>query len=481
MQLRSGTTLLSEIGVQPADQIDSAALAAETDTNLNTGLAIANTGTVAQTVFVALWDPNTGTPSSNTKLTLPAHGHIARLLTELFPSVAGIAQMRPRISIDACSDANCTQPGGSFIATAVRLNGDQFTTIPVSENVSDGDQVRVLPQVAFGGPAAGIHFKTVLYFTTNVSTGVFGTANIFDNDGNPLAASADGAAPSSAITFTVPGNRVTRMVLDGDETLRSGWLRLTLSGSVNLVASAVFQTFNGPNLISEAGVLESAPVFNSLIYVKAQSGISNVGVAVANAQTASTLTVELFDSAGTLADTRTITLVANGHVAEFVTELFPQLSSLADFDGAIAIRSGTQFDAVALRSSSTTLATVPVSDNGMYRPSLNALRITRTQRNPAQVDFQIDLADLDADAATSSSTTVSGLAALDFGDGNGPDTDAISLNGTVLVNQKSGTLSGSFRPPGINSLPSGTPAYFLIVIFDSAGNASNVLYTTVRF
>ena len=481
LQLRNGTALLSEVGVQPADATPSADLAAETETNLNTGLAIANPQTTAQTVLVRLWDPNSGSPVVSTKFSLAAHGHVARLLTELFPAVDGITNMRPKISIDACSDANCSAAGGDFIATAIRLNGDQFTTIPVSGVVDSGEQVRVLPQVAFGGPDGGINMKTVLYFTTNVPSGVFGTANIFDNDGNPLAASADGGQPSSAITFTVPGNRVTRVVLDGDQTLRSGWIRLTLSGQVHLIASAIFQTFNGADLISEAGVLESAQVFNSLIYVKSESGKSNVGVAVANSQTTNTLTIELFDVAGTLYDRRTVTLPPDGHLANFVTELFPQLASVTDFDGAISIRSDTQFAAVALRSSPTTFATVPVSENGMYRPALNGLRITRTQRSPAQVDFQIDVNDLDGDTATSSSMAVAGFAALDFGDGNGPRTDVISLNGGSLVNVKSGTLSGSFKPPGINSLSNGTSAYFLIVIFDSAGNASNVLYTMVRF
>jgi hypothetical protein len=481
LQLRSGTTLLSEVGVQPTDVISSADLAAETDTSLNTGLAVANAESTAQTVLVSLWDPNSGSPLTNTKLSLVPHGHIARLLTELFPSVAGIQQMRPKISIDACTDANCTAPGGDFIATAIRLNGDQFTTIPVIGDIEGGDQVRILPQVAFGGPDGGIHMKTVLYFTTNVTSGVFGTADIFDNDGNPLAASANGSAPSTSTTFTVPGNRVSRIVLDGDQILRSGWLRLTLSGPVHLIASAVFQTFNGPTLISEAGVLESTPALSSLIYVRSEAGKSNVGLAVANSQTASTLTVQLFDSAGTLSDTQTITLPPNGHVAKFVTELFPQLSPVANFDGAVAIRSNIQFAAVALRSSPTTLATIPVAESGMYRPSLTTLRITRTQRNPAQVDFQIDLTDLDSDTATSSSTTVQGIAGLDFGDGNGPDAATLNLVGTSLVNAKSGTLSGSFRPPGINTVPGGTPAIFLIIIFDSAGNASNVLYTTVRF
>jgi hypothetical protein len=482
LQLRSGNALLSEVGVQPADTVSSADFAADTDTNLNTGVAIVNPEATAGNFLVSLWDPNSGSALANAKVSLAANGHVARLLTELFPSVAGIAQIRAKISINACADANCTGPGGDFIATAIRLNGDQFTAIPVSSDVEGGDPVRILPQVAFGGPAAGINMKTVLYFTTNVSSGVFGTASIFDNDGNPLAASADGGAPSASMTFTVLGNRVSRVVLAGDQTLRSGWIRLTLSGPVNLIASAVFQTFNGTNLISEAGVLESPPANTSLIYVKSETGGSNVGVALANWQTSSnSLTLQLFDNVGTLLDTQTVTLPPNGHVAKFVTELFPQLSSVADFNGAVAIRSQTQFSAVALRLSPTTLATIPVWTNGMYRPSLTGLRITRTQRNPAQVDFQIDVSDLDADTATSSSTAVAALAALDFGDGSGPDADVISLNGSAVVNLKSGTLSGSFRPPGINSLPSGTQAAFLIVIGDSAGNSSNVLYTIIRF
>src|SRR5262245_28789341 len=97
LQLRSGTTLLSEIGVQPADPIPSADLAAETDTSLNTGVAVANPQATAQTVLVQLWDPNSGSPSANTKLTVAAHGHMARLLTELFPAVNGISQLRPKI------------------------------------------------------------------------------------------------------------------------------------------------------------------------------------------------------------------------------------------------------------------------------------------------------------------------------------------------------------------------------------------------
>src|SRR3989442_287045 len=64
LQFRSGTTLLSEIGVEPAlDTISATDIAAETDAALNTGIAIVNPDTATAYVLVTLYDPNTGSPT----------------------------------------------------------------------------------------------------------------------------------------------------------------------------------------------------------------------------------------------------------------------------------------------------------------------------------------------------------------------------------------------------------------------------------
>jgi hypothetical protein len=485
LQFRSGTTLLSEVGVDPAfDTLAATDFAAETDTALNTGIALANPSTVAGFVLARLWDPTTGTQTTGQIITLPPNGHVSKLLTELFPSVLNISQIRAKVSFDSCSSSACTFAGGNgFLGTAIRLNGDQFTTIPVADRPSDGNQVRILPQVAFGGPASGLNMKTVLYLTTNVSTGVFGTADIFDNDGNPLSASADGAAPSASIAITVGGNQVRRIVLSGDATLRSGWIRLTLSGSVHLIANAVFQTFNGLNLASEASVLDSASITHGLIYVTVHRGAANVGVAFANAQSSpNTINLSLFNSAGFSAGTRSITLPANGHLAQFVTEIFPEVAAQNDFDGALSINSASSFSALALHLSSDKVATLPVADNGMYRPSIVGLRITKTQGTaPAQLNFEIDVKDFDKDLATSSSTSVSGEAFIDFGS-SGYDLGPITLSGASLVDRESGTLTGTFQPPNVTgTIPSGIAAVFYLYVNDSAGNTSNVVSIPVRF
>src|SRR5262245_51946321 len=93
LQFRSGTTLLSEVGVDPAfTPIDATDFPTETDATLNTGIAIANPSTSTAYVLATLWDSSTGLSIANTTLSLPPNGHVARFLTEMFPSAPNISQ-----------------------------------------------------------------------------------------------------------------------------------------------------------------------------------------------------------------------------------------------------------------------------------------------------------------------------------------------------------------------------------------------------
>ena len=51
----------------------------------------------------------------------------------------------------------------------------------------------------------------------------------------------------------------------------------------------------------------------------------------------------------------------------------------------------------------------------------------------------------------------------------------------LVLNRSSGTLTGSFRTSRVVRVPIGTQATFLILVYDSANNQSNVIYTQVRF
>src|SRR5215467_11602219 len=349
IQYRAGTSILTEVGVNEMDGGSNSCtwvcgtdFSAESDTanGLNTGIAIVNPNTTANGALVRLWDPNTGSQLGSATVALAANAHVAKLLTELFPSVAGINLIRAQVSIDACSTSTCAAAGtGGFIATALRLNGSLFTTLPVVPRGTTTNVIRLLPHVAFGGDPNGVNFKTALYLTTPLAAGVTGVADIFDDNGNPIAASANGGTPSSHFAFTVLGSRVMKIVLSGDVTLQAGWVRLTLPGNASLVVNAVFQTYTGPTLASEASVLESPADTEALISVNVQAGVTNVGVALANPQaTTNTISLTLYNQAGFVAATQFVTLPPFGHLAQYVTTIFPQLAS-SSFTGSLSIQS----------------------------------------------------------------------------------------------------------------------------------------------
>ena len=144
------------------------------------------------------------------------------------------------------------------------------------------------------------------------------------------------------------------------------------------------------------------------------------------------------------------------------------------------MRSSTSFSALALRLSSNNVATLPVALDGMYRPSITGLRITRAQRSPAQVNFEIDVSDFDSDLATSSSTAVAGNVYIDAGN-NGEDYGPVTIDGTAMLNRAVGTLGGAFQLHVTGAIPSGFSVSFYIQVSDSAGNESNIVAIPIRF
>ncbi len=495
IQYRSGTSILTEVGVNEVDGGNSNSclwvcatdFSAESDTanGLNTGIAIVNPNSTANAALVRLWDPNTGNQLGSTTVALAANAHVAKLLTELFPSVAGINQIRTQVSIDSCSTSACSAASSlGFVATALRLNGSLFTTLPVVPSGSTTSLIRLLPHVAFGGDPAGLNFKTALYLTTTVTGGVTGVADIFDDNGNPIAAAANGGVPSSHFAFTVLGNRVMKIVLSGDASLRAGWVRLTLPNNASLVVNAVFQTYTGSTLASEASVLESPADTEGLISVNVQAG-TNIGVALANPQpNSNTIALTLYNQAGFVVATQFVTLPAFGHLAQYVTTIFPQLASVSSFSGSLSMQSTSAFSAVALRQNGSNVvgfAALPVSSSLMFLPSITNLRISSTNRTTGQVTFSVDVTDYSADVVTPTSTAVNASVGVFYPSQNGFDGYySMLLDGTSMVNAASGTLTGTFQGQAAN-IPSGTSASLYIAVTDSLGNFSNVVILPFKF
>lgn len=483
IQYRAGTSVLTEVGINPFYQpISSTDFAVETGPNLNAGISIVNPATTAAWVLVRLWDPNNpGNLLGSTILSLPSNGHMARLLSELFPTVASVGQILTQVSLDSCGTSNCSTAGPGLIATAFRLNmiNSNFTAIPVIQSPQGGALVRVVPQIAVGGDPNGLNFETALYLTTTASGGVMGVADIFDDNGNPIDISANGGAPGSHFPFSVLTNGVTKIMLSGNSAVQVGWVRLTLPQSESLIVNAVFETMIGSTIASEAGVLEAPPITGGLIFAD-QTDVENAGLNFANPQASSNpVTLTLYNESGWVVDTQTVTLAAFGHLARHLYEIFPSVSPSSTFKWSVSMQAPLGFSVVGLRLTGANFASIPVAPGIMYVPSITNVNVTGTNRTTGTVSFTIDVTDFTPNVVTPTSTAVMVGAGVNYSqgfDGYYP----ITVNGSSLQNVQTGTLTGTFQG-GATNIPSGTQATFYIFLQDALGNYSNTAYIPIRF
>jgi hypothetical protein len=483
IQYRQGTSVITEVGVNPAfNLLRSTDFPVETDTNLDIGIAVANPTTASQIILARLWDPSSGSQLSSNTITLAAGAHTGKLLSELFSSVSGINQMRAQVSLDSCTTTACTANNGfTFIATALRINraSNTFTAVPIIPRQTGGALVRTLPQIVVGGDPGSVNFQTILYLSTVSPGGVSGVVDVLSDSGNTIPVTANGSATSGHFNFSVFTNEVMKIVLSSSSTLQAGWVRFTLPSSVPLVVNAVFQTYNGSALQSEASVLESLVDTEALVYV---SSAPNIGVALINPQpVANTINVTLYNNAGFVAATSSVTLQPFGHLARFVSELFPQYATATDWNGSLSMQSDSAFSAVALRLTGPNIAALPVADTVLFRPAITNLRVTSSARTTGQVSFTVDVRDFNSDLVTSTSTAVFATMGVLYVTQNAFDGYyTVPLDGTATLNMMTGTLTGTFQGQATN-IPSGTSAAFYIVVQDSLGNYSNLVNVPFKF
>jgi hypothetical protein len=518
LQYLAGSTVLTEVGIpafsgqaaiptacqyQPpqTSEICGTYFPVETNANLNTGIAIANPNGAA--AVVAQLTDASGNLLASATIPLPTNGHTAKLLTDLFPTAP--SQTTAVLALYSCTSAATTTScagGPGFIATALRLNGSAFTALPVTQTIQQDTTVRVLPHIAFGGSPSGTNFQTILYLTTfsgftgsttgsapASTTPVTGQASMFDDNGNPISASANGGAPSASFTFNVLSNHVTKIVLSGGNALQAGSILITVpSTQTQLVVNAVFQTSQGSTLLSEASVLESVQDIEGMLYVNVQPGVTNDGVALANPNSISnSITLTLYDSAGfpVPAGTQTFMLAPFGHLAKYVTDIFPQLQG-TNFTGTLSMLSTSPFSAVALRQNGSAggglgFAVLPVEDDIVYLPSITGMQVT-TNRSTGLINFTLTVADYSASLVTPTATGVLSEAELVWANTNvaPEDPGTFYIDGSSMMNTTTGTLTGTFHSSHTN-IPAGTSATLYIYITDALQNYSNIIGVKFNF
>ncbi len=187
------------------------------------------------------------------------------------------------------------------------------------------------PQVAFGGG-----------YTTTIVLLNAGTANVSSH----LQVYGQNGALVMSIPVTVPAGGSTRLtVADPGTSIISSWGMLDAgTGTVRGAAIFEFRSANGA-LITTAGVLgiEAGNGFTVPVDVAGNGISANTGIAIANVNTSSDVTVVLQliseNGSGSPSVTgyfsRFVTLAPGQQIAEVVTSIWPQLA--VGFKGSLAV------------------------------------------------------------------------------------------------------------------------------------------------
>jgi hypothetical protein len=202
----SSATVLSQGGILPTPLTTDAAASLDVLSlaNRDLGLAITNPGDTSITVNVTLRDQS-GTTAASTSLTLAAHSHIARFVTELFTTGNLGSAFRGSVRVQSSSP---------FSILGLRFVGAQFAAVPVpgmtvittvpqrslASGTVGGANAVLFPQFALSGGWA-----TQISLVNNNLATVSGRVDVFDSDGNSMAVTLNGQSGSMFSYSLTPG------------------------------------------------------------------------------------------------------------------------------------------------------------------------------------------------------------------------------------------------------------------------------------
>jgi len=343
----NGATLSTEAGIGASEEVTEAQIAVDTSAGFNTGMAIVDTSSASNTLEFQPYSAAGAKQGSPVSRTIPSDGQLAIFVNELFPSLTnfrGKLKVTGEGTFSILTLRQQVNPATGKLTTLPAVSSDSYTT------------TFTLPQIANG---AGIKTRFVLY-NLGTSAGT-ATLKLTDDNGQPLVVKLSNNQTNSQFNLALPANGSLFLDTDGSGTVKTG--AATIESTVPIGVSAIFSVLNGSTLVTEAGVGDSALLYDLTLPVDLTSGF-NTGVALFNpGDQASDITFALLDGqSGTKVASVDYTiapqeLLGLHHIAKFVTEL-AEGTSLTQ--GQLAITASDPISAISLRQGPGTLTTLPV-------------------------------------------------------------------------------------------------------------------------
>ncbi len=219
------------------------------------------------------------------------------------------------------------------------------------EYVSRPEFVTYLAQVGDGPIPGGSVLRTVIVVSNLSNSTAEGAIDFFGDDGEPLTLQI-GAHPAYSLLLSIPPLSSKTLTTRG-ETVAVGYARIR--SNVPVEATSIFRILSDTgSVISEAGVGGATGSSTAVgVVQKFTAGNFDSGIAIVNtADQQAAGRVELYKQDGTLfaVNSDIASLVAKGHVAQFLTQIFPEVDN-QPFEGTIRVVSDVPLAVVILRTS----------------------------------------------------------------------------------------------------------------------------------
>jgi hypothetical protein len=317
--------------------------------DINTGIALVNTGSATADITYTLRDLN-GQTLAVGHGTAEAGEHYAKFIDQL-------KDIAPNFALPSDFQFGPLEIASNQPLSVLALRGtmnqrDEFlmTTTPVADltRLPSSDSL-FFPQLADGGG-----YTTALLLLNTSSQIESGKLQIYDKNGTPVTVNQVGGTNDFSFRYSIPAGGAFQFQTDGFPTsVKTGWVRLMPdAGNPAPVGSGLFAYNPSDVLVSESGIPDAIATTHARIYVDLSNN-HNTGLAIANINPApASISVRAFQPDGT---TPTgfpfgpLSLVGGGYDAKFVDQLF--WGGLpAGFKGILDIASSMPFAALTLRS-----------------------------------------------------------------------------------------------------------------------------------
>jgi len=253
---------------------------------------------------------------------LPAGGHVAKFIDELFPGVDASSFQGTLVVRSSGLEQSVT-------ATTIQTGGSvgEFTTLPVIPL----DPAPAPRELFFAQLAAGADWTSVLFLTNPKGTASNNQLAFYDDEGRPLPISVNAHPAAPGVSSNIQPQGAVTLSAGGNGSLVSGSARVHASGAVGGVLS-----LTSPGL-GVAGVGASIPSDGFIAPVtRSATESSSTGVAIASTGLPVKVTLTLRDEKGkpVSGGGATLELSANGHLARYLEQLFPDADT-REFRGAV--------------------------------------------------------------------------------------------------------------------------------------------------